>query len=217
VTIATQLEAWLVLWLGAGLNDTVLGSITRADIAVSLLYLLAAAVISVLAAANLRHRSSPGAPSEAPNALNRHVLAALRKPLHVLIWIFGLYIAATPLLARLRPEQDVSAFENAMDLIFKLGAATANSRSTARQVDCDHTRQARRLVGTSVGDGSAGDAAGHRHHAGGAVDWTTGDGSRRCGQIDEHRANFGGRRAAISLRKHFSTPCSQPIRYQHRR
>jgi small-conductance mechanosensitive channel len=125
VTITTQLETWLVLWLGAGLNDTVIGSITRADIAVSLLYLLAAAVFSLLAAANLRHRSSPGVSLESENALNRHVLAALRKPLHVLIWILGLYVAATPLLARLRPEQDVSAFEYAMDLIFKLGAATA--------------------------------------------------------------------------------------------
>jgi small-conductance mechanosensitive channel len=125
VTITTQLEGWLVLWLGAGLNDTVMGSITRADIAVSLLYLLAAAIISLLAAANLRHRSSPGVSSESQNALNRHVLAALRKPLHVLIWIFGLYIAATPLLARLRPERDVSAVEQAMDLTFKLGAASA--------------------------------------------------------------------------------------------
>lgn len=125
VTITAQLEDCLVRWLGAGLNDTVIGSITRADVAVSLLYLLTAAVISLLAAANLRHRSSPGVSSESPNALKRHVLAALRKPLHVLIWIFGLYIAATPLLSRLRPQQDVSAVENTMDLLLKLGAAAA--------------------------------------------------------------------------------------------
>ena len=125
VTVTAQLKDCLVRWLGAGLNDTVIGSVTRADLAVFLLYLLAAAVISLLAAAILRHRSRPGLPSESPNALNRNVLGALRKPLHVLIWIFGLYIAATPLLARLGPGQDVSAFEKMMDLLFKLGAATA--------------------------------------------------------------------------------------------
>jgi hypothetical protein len=125
VTVTAQLEDCLVRWLGAGLNDTVIGSVTRADLAVFLLYLLAAAVISLLAAAILRHRSRPGLPSESPNALNRNVLGALRKPLHVLIWIIGLYIAATPLLARLGPGQDVSAFEKMMDLLFKLGAATA--------------------------------------------------------------------------------------------
>ncbi len=124
-TVTTQLEDCLLRWLGAEINDTVLGRVTRADIIVSLLYLLAAAVVSLLAAAILRHRSRPGLSPESQNALNRHVLAALRRPLLALIWVFGAYVAATPLLTRLGPEQGVLEFDKVMDLIFKLGAATA--------------------------------------------------------------------------------------------
>jgi small-conductance mechanosensitive channel len=45
--------------------------------------------------------------------------------LYVLIWAYGAYLAATPILLKLKPEQGLTTLRNGMDLLFDLGAFVA--------------------------------------------------------------------------------------------
>ena len=104
---------------GARLDNSVLGSITGTDLAVTVCLVLLALLVNGLAAAFLR-RKTKKAKADAKE-LKRHVFGALGKPLYLLIWILGIYIAATPLLLKLPADGTLQSVRQFFDKLFDLG------------------------------------------------------------------------------------------------
>jgi small-conductance mechanosensitive channel len=116
----TLLSSWLKRLLGPGADNTVVGVITRADSAVMLCYVILLLVVSALAAAIVRHHMKRTAAAQG-EGLQHHVFGALGKPLYVLIWAYGIYFAATPLLLKLKPDEGLRVAREFFDHVFDLG------------------------------------------------------------------------------------------------
>ena len=118
--ITTLLNNWIKRLLGPGADNTVVGVITWADSAVMLCYVILLLVVSALAAAIVRHHTKRTAAAEG-EGLQHHVFRALGKPLYVLIWAYGIYFAATPLLLKLKPDEGLRVVREFFDHVFDLG------------------------------------------------------------------------------------------------
>jgi small-conductance mechanosensitive channel len=120
--VTQYLEHWIAIPLGSRAGNTVAGSVTLTDLATVACFLLLALVSNALGALYLRRRA--GQQGQQAN-LQRRVIAALRRPLYLLIWIYGVYVAATPVLLKLKPNQGLAGIRSFMDIAFDLGALTA--------------------------------------------------------------------------------------------
>ena len=118
--ITTLLNNWIKRLLGPGADNTAVGVITWADSAVMLCYVILLLVVSALAAAIVRHHTKRTAAAEG-EGLQHHVFGALGKPLYVLIWAYGIYFAATPLLLKLKPDEGLRVARAFFDHVFDLG------------------------------------------------------------------------------------------------
>jgi small-conductance mechanosensitive channel len=107
-------------FFGPEMDRTVLGAITWADLAVTLCLALLVLLAHGLAAAFLRRKTKATAGTQS-KSLQHHVFGALGKPLYVLIWIFGIYIAVTPLLSKLSAGESLQDIRNFFDKLFDLG------------------------------------------------------------------------------------------------
>src|ERR1700730_6226743 len=87
------------LW-GPVAAESIVGSITLADAAIALFYLLLAIAAHTAAAFYVKRRSRSAVPDQLVD-WRHHVFAALGKPLYILIWIYGVYFAANPLVMKL--------------------------------------------------------------------------------------------------------------------
>ncbi len=96
---------------GTGMNRIAFGSITWADLAVTACLVLLVLLVNGLAAAFLRHKIKAAVKAD-PNGFEHHFFGALGKPLYLLIWICGIYIAATPLLLKLPANEELQSFAN---------------------------------------------------------------------------------------------------------
>jgi len=85
-------------------------------------YLAFAVALSTAVIYILKRRSRPAPASDETATVRLPVLAAIRKPAHILIWVYGGYFAATPVLLKLRPEQGLLEIREALNYLFKLGA-----------------------------------------------------------------------------------------------
>ena len=118
------LEQWMVHIGGAALDTPLLGPVTGADLCACAVYLAAALLLNAAAALVLHAKRKANA-AEARPAWRARAYIAVGKPLYILIWAYGLYIALTPVLLRLRPDQGLTILRTAMDLLFDLGAFAA--------------------------------------------------------------------------------------------
>ncbi|MGH7994145.1 MAG: mechanosensitive ion channel family protein, partial [Limisphaerales bacterium] len=73
-----------------------------------------------LAVVFLRRKTRRAAGTEAQE-LHHHVCHAVGKPLYLLIWIYGVYLAATPLLLKLPPDEELHVVREFFDKLFDLG------------------------------------------------------------------------------------------------
>ena len=64
-------------------------------------------LINALAVAFLRYKARQTVATESEQ-LQRHVFGALGKPLYVLIWICGIYLAAMPLIAEVAAGRGIA-------------------------------------------------------------------------------------------------------------
>jgi small-conductance mechanosensitive channel len=103
---------------GTRMDSPVFGSISWTDLAATICLLLLVLLVHGLAAAFLR-RKTKEAKADAKE-LKHHVFGALGKPLYLLIWIYGIYIAATPLLLKLPTDEGVRDFRQFFDKLFNL-------------------------------------------------------------------------------------------------
>ena len=123
-TLTAYLERSIQASAGPRLAMPLVGSVTGTDLAaVSVFVVIIVALNAVLALYLRRHVRAP-APGAAAYWQHR-IVSALGRPLYILLWIYGLYVAATPILLRLKPEEGLAALRRAMDLGFDLGAFAA--------------------------------------------------------------------------------------------
>jgi small-conductance mechanosensitive channel len=122
--ITAGLQQWISSLGRGALEKPLLGQITGADLCVVALY-LTLAILSNAAIALLLHRKRKDSVAEAKPSWQRRAYTAIGKPLYILVWVYGVYLAATPILLKLKPEQGLMLLRHAMDLLFDLGAVVA--------------------------------------------------------------------------------------------
>jgi small-conductance mechanosensitive channel len=106
--------------LGAGVRNPVFGPVTWADLVATVCIGLLVSLTHGLAAVFLR-RKTKEAVKAGSKVSQGHFVGALGKPLYVLIWIFGGYIAATPLLLKLMASERLQVVRGFVDKLFDLG------------------------------------------------------------------------------------------------
>jgi small-conductance mechanosensitive channel len=105
---------------GPGVNAAVFGNVIWADLGPVLCLILFVLLANGLAVAFLRRKTRQAAATEGKE-LRHHVFGALGRPLYVLIWIYGVYLATTPLLLKLPPDEGLDAVRAGFDKVFDLG------------------------------------------------------------------------------------------------
>jgi small-conductance mechanosensitive channel len=114
------LGRWLEQLLGPAAARPVLGPLSGSDLGVALCLLLLVLFLHLVLFVFVRQepKASAGAPQD--RRLHRQVFAALDKPAYVLIWVYGVYLAVTPLLLKIDPDGGASfvraAFDKGVDL-----------------------------------------------------------------------------------------------------
>lgn len=123
--LATALTALLEHWteqiFGPAVTQPVWGSVTWADLIVMLCFVALVLAVNGFAAAFLRRKERQPADKPETQALRHHILNALGKPLYLLIWIYGVYLAATPLLVKLNSDGNLRFVREFFDKLFDLG------------------------------------------------------------------------------------------------
>lgn len=123
-TATARLEA-LISWLfGSNVSVAAIGTLTVTDVVAIAIYLAFALILHLLVGALVRRRSRPNSSASAL-LTQHHVVAALGNPVSLVIWIYGIYFAATPILLKLPRETGGAALRNLLDIVFDLGALAA--------------------------------------------------------------------------------------------
>jgi small-conductance mechanosensitive channel len=109
-------------WLfGPGVRTRVFGAVSWVDLGAVFCLVLLVLVVHGMSAWVLRSRIR-GAEAEASGAgWREQLLRAIGKPLYLLIWIYGGYLAATPLLLKLRATDGGHPVRQVFDQLFGLG------------------------------------------------------------------------------------------------
>ena len=106
---------------GPGVNLPVLGPLTWADLAAALGLVLLLLLAHILAAASLRRKTKPVDASETKDLPWRQLYHVVGGPIYSLIWLAGVYMAATRLLRKLLPAQDWGAVRPFLSKLVDLG------------------------------------------------------------------------------------------------
>jgi small-conductance mechanosensitive channel len=115
------LKDWIASLFGPQANQTLAGSITWADLGVTLCFLLLALLANGIAAALVRRRAASASTTAPAESIQRHVFHAVGRPLYVLVWAYGLYFAVRPLLLTLRPTEGLAVIGTFCGTVFDLG------------------------------------------------------------------------------------------------
>ena len=120
VGLTALMTRGLAALFGDGVNRPVFGEVTWADLATALGLVLVVLIVNGLAVAFLRHKSRQAGATES-RELYQQVFGALGTPLYVLIWIYGIYLAAMPLLLKLPENDNLHFLRLCFDKLFDLG------------------------------------------------------------------------------------------------
>ena len=120
-TLTNLLGGWLRQWFGPGADNPVFGSVTWADLGVILCFVLAVLFLNLVALAYVRRKLEKTSDAPEDQKMQHHIFGALGKPLYVLIWIYGIYFAATPLLLKLNPDAGLNIVREGFNKAFDLG------------------------------------------------------------------------------------------------
>ncbi len=105
-------------FFGPDVDRPVLGPVAWSDLGAAACIVLFIFLLHAAAAILLRRKARQARDNS--KELKHHFFGALGKPLYLLIWVYGLYIAAMPVLLKLPAEQR-SAIRNFFDRLFDLG------------------------------------------------------------------------------------------------
>jgi hypothetical protein len=99
--LTSLVHGWVEALFGAGARRIAFGAVSWGDLGVVLAFVLGTLATTGVAAVLLR-RQGPAPAGAAPALLRHRILAAIGRPLYLLIWTCGLYVALMPLLLGLR-------------------------------------------------------------------------------------------------------------------
>ncbi len=120
-SLTTLLGGWLKQWFGPCADNPVFGSVTWADLGVMLCFVLLVLFLNLVALAYVRRKLKQTSDAPEDKKMSHHVFNALGKPLYILIWIYGIYFAITPLLLKLNPNAGLHVVRDGFDKVFDLG------------------------------------------------------------------------------------------------
>ena len=104
---------------GAEAAHSAFGPFSFADLGVTMGFVLCALALNVAAAWYVRRKMRAAAAGGA-RPLRLQVLAAIGKPLYVLIWLCGIYVASMPLAAKLPAGPMLQTAQRILDTVFAL-------------------------------------------------------------------------------------------------
>ncbi len=107
--------------LGPGVQTPVLGPLTWADLGIFVCFVFAILAANAIAAAVLRRRKRQEEFPAGPRTWRGDILQIVDKPLYLLVWIYGIYIAASPLVEKLATGNGPHPFRQFLDALFNFG------------------------------------------------------------------------------------------------
>ena len=122
IFLTADLESSIARLFGPSAQNTVFGAVTRADLGAMLCYLLLIVAVNGVAVAFIRRRTRREDATSERTELHRRVFTALGRPLYILIWLYGIYFAATPVLLKLPPSEGLQAVRQFLNTAFDLGS-----------------------------------------------------------------------------------------------
>jgi len=102
-----------------------IGPITWSDLGVGLCFLLGMLLLNTLTAWWLRRHKKTAQPDSEGIHWRRKLLDAVGKPAYLLIWVFTVYLIATPLLLKLTEEAQMPPVRRALDVFVGIGMFVA--------------------------------------------------------------------------------------------
>jgi small-conductance mechanosensitive channel len=105
---------------GPALNQPVAGEITRTDLVLTGIFSTLVILVNASIILSLRRKIKSAAGRDSEKWLHR-TLSALFRPFCVLLWIYGAYLAITPLIVKLPQSDELVAGRNGFDHLFNLG------------------------------------------------------------------------------------------------
>lgn len=121
IYITTLLRQWLGHFFPASASTPIFGSVTWTDLGLMLCLMLVVLFLNLVAFAFVRHKLKHVTRRPEDKKLQHHVFGAIDKPLYVVIWIYGIYFAATPLLVKLGPSEGLHIVRDVLSKAFDLG------------------------------------------------------------------------------------------------
>ncbi len=119
--LTTLLSHWLQHLFGPRVNEIVFGSVTWADLGVMLGFMLLVLFLNLVAAAYVRQKLKKTTAQPEEKQIQHHVFGALGQPLYILIWVYGIYFAATPWLMKIKPDEGWHVLRELFNKVFDLG------------------------------------------------------------------------------------------------
>ena len=123
-TITASLAGGFARVAGPAVSRPLLGPITGGDLLIVALYLALALGLHAAAAFILGRKHSASI-DRGLASWQRRAYQALGRPLFIMIWVYGAYLAMTPVLLRLGPSPGIASLRRAMDVAASVGAFVA--------------------------------------------------------------------------------------------
>jgi len=124
-TLAANLTALLSLLMetvfGAGVHTPLVGNLAWVDLGVLLGFVLFVVLVHRVAAAFLRRRVRHAEAQPESRDWRPQLWRSLGQPLDLLIWVYGVYLAATPVLLKLPTDQGPHPLRQLFERLFALG------------------------------------------------------------------------------------------------
>jgi small-conductance mechanosensitive channel len=124
ISLTQQIETLIVRIIGPGAEVHAVGTVSWAAIGASVLYLTLVVAANTVVAVLLRRHKRASA-EDSIQSWQSYATAALGKPLYTFIWVYGIYIAATPMLMALTRSSGLNAVHAVIRFALKFGALVA--------------------------------------------------------------------------------------------
>jgi small-conductance mechanosensitive channel len=119
--VTNVLQDWLESLGGPGMQATAFGSVTWADLGVAAVFIVLTVLLNALVARVLHSRTDVSGEVADGKAFRNDSLRVVGKPVYLLVWIYGLYLASTPLLLRLGRGEEWRLVLRLLDKLLDVG------------------------------------------------------------------------------------------------
>ena len=120
-SLTTLLSSMMERLLGSGIHKSLFGNVSWADLGVLLCFVLLVLLVNGLAASFLRHKIRQAEAHPKSEEWRTQLWRTAGRPLYLLIWVYGTYLAATPILLKLPTTQGPHPVRLLFDKLFDVG------------------------------------------------------------------------------------------------